>query len=60
MKTRIWIAMSLAAILILPAAAQTYPSSTDQNNPPPTPQAAPNNSAPQLPALQQDQPATTQ
>ena len=60
MKTRFWIALSLAATLILPAAAQISPSSSNQNNPPPMPQVAPDNSAQQLPALQQDQPATTQ
>ena len=57
MKTRFWIALSLAATLILPAAAQTSPSSSNQNNPPPMPQMAPNSSAP---ALQQDQPSTAQ
>ena len=60
MKTRFWIALSLAATLILPAAAQTSPSSSNQNSPPPMPQMAPDNSAQQLPALQQDQPSTTQ
>jgi outer membrane protein OmpA-like peptidoglycan-associated protein len=60
MKTRFWIALSLAATLILPAAAQISPSSSNQNNPPPMPQLAPNNSAQQNPAAQQDQPSTTQ
>jgi outer membrane protein OmpA-like peptidoglycan-associated protein len=59
MKTRFWIALSLAATFILPAAAQTSPSSSSQNNPPPASQLAPN-SAQQLPASQQDQPSTTQ
>jgi outer membrane protein OmpA-like peptidoglycan-associated protein len=59
MKTRFWIALSLAATLVLPAAAQTSPSSSNQNNPPPASQLAPN-SAQQLPALPQDQPSTTQ
>ncbi|MBZ5511822.1 MAG: OmpA family protein [Acidobacteriia bacterium] len=54
MKTRFWIALSLAATLILPAAAQISPSSSNQNNPPPMSQV--DNSAQQLPALPQDQP----
>ncbi len=58
MKTRFWIALSLAATLILPAAAQTSPSSSTQNNPPPMSQV--DNSAQQLPALPQDQPLTPQ
>jgi len=58
MKTRFWITLSLAAALIIPAAAQVSPSSSNQNNPPPMPQMAPDNSAQQLPALQQDQPST--
>ncbi len=60
MKTRFWIALPLAATLILPAAAQTSPSSSNQDNPPPMPQMAPVNSAQQLPASQPDQPSTTQ
>jgi outer membrane protein OmpA-like peptidoglycan-associated protein len=60
MKTRFWIALSLAVALIIPAAAQTSPSSSNQNNPPPMPQAAPDNSASQLPAVQPDQAATAQ
>ena len=56
MKTRFWIALSLAATFILPAAAQTSPSSSNQNNPPPMSQV--DNSAQQLPALPQDQPST--
>jgi len=59
MKTRFWIALSLAAALIIPAAAQISPSSSNQNNPPAAPQLAPN-PAQQLPALQQDQPSTAQ
>jgi outer membrane protein OmpA-like peptidoglycan-associated protein len=59
MKTRFWIALPLAAALILPAAAQTSPSSSNQDNPPPMPQMAPDNSAQQLPALSQEQPSTT-
>lgn len=55
MKTRFWIALSLAAILILPAAAQTSPSSSTQDNS--MPQMAPNSSAP---ASQTDQPSTLQ
>ncbi len=33
MKTRFWIALPLAAMLIIPAAAQTSPSSSNQNTP---------------------------
>jgi outer membrane protein OmpA-like peptidoglycan-associated protein len=60
MKTRFWITLSLAAALIIPAAAQLSPSSSNQNSPPPMPQMAPDYSAQQLPALQQDQPSTPQ
>jgi outer membrane protein OmpA-like peptidoglycan-associated protein len=60
MKTRFWIALALAATLILPAAAQNSPSSSNPSNPPSMPQAAPDNSAQQLPASQPDQAATTQ
>ena len=34
MKTRFWIALTLAALLIIPAAAQTSPSSSTQDKPP--------------------------
>ncbi len=47
MKTRFWIALPLAATLMLPAVAQTSPSSSNQNNTPPAPQWTPNSSAAQ-------------
>jgi outer membrane protein OmpA-like peptidoglycan-associated protein len=60
MKTRFWIALPLAVILILPAVAQTSPSSSNQDNPPPMPQSAPDNSVQQESAAQPNQPSTTQ
>ncbi|MBZ5568416.1 MAG: OmpA family protein [Acidobacteriia bacterium] len=59
MKTRFWIALPLAAALIIPAAAQTSPSSSKQNTTPPAPLAQNDTSAPQNPASQQDQPASS-
>jgi outer membrane protein OmpA-like peptidoglycan-associated protein len=60
MKTRFWISLPLAASLVFTAAAQTSPSSSNQNNPPPMPQAAPDNTAPQAPAAMPDQSSTPQ
>ncbi|MBZ5630520.1 MAG: OmpA family protein [Acidobacteriia bacterium] len=54
MKTRFWIALPLAALLIIPAAAQTSPSSS-KNMTPPAPLAQNDPSAQQNPASQQDQ-----
>ncbi len=56
MNSRFWIALPLAATLIIPAAAQTSPSSSNQNITPPAPQwSAQNNSAQQAPAQPQAQ-----
>ena len=41
MKNRFWIALPLAATLIIPAAAQTSPSSSNQDNQAPAAQSQP-------------------